>query len=170
MSTEVRDILHFPPDELHALFADVYSSSEGMSERLEEKYADPVSLHNDLIDLCNTPGAVALAIEKANRPVAYLTIRPRRQSRLRHTADLNMGVAKAGRGQGLGEVLLTAGLAQATASPVLEIVYLMVRTDNIPAIALYRKMGFETLAILERDTKIDAAYFDGMLMRRFVDT
>ena len=81
-----------------------------------------------------------------------------------------MGVAKAGRGQGLGEMLLTAGLAQATASPVLEIVYLMVRTDNIPAIALYRKMGFETLAILERDTKIDAAYFDGMLMRRFVDT
>jgi len=44
----------------------------------------------------------------------------------------------------------------------------MVRLDNAPAVCLYKKMGFEELAVLSRDTKIGDAYFDGLLMRKFV--
>lgn len=155
---------------LYGLFKDVYSSSAGMSETQEEKYPSISAFDEDLVALQNLPGAIALAAEIGQKPVAYLTIRPRRPSRLRHTADLNMGVAHAARGQGLGEAILEAGLARAAASPELEIIYLMVRSDNAPAISLYRRMGFETLTILSRDTKIGASYFDGMLMRRFVNT
>jgi ribosomal protein S18 acetylase RimI-like enzyme len=115
------------------------------------------------------PGAIALAAEVAGRPVAYLIMRPRRQTNLRHTADISMGVAHSERGQGLGSLVLQAGLKRASASGQLEILYLMVRSDNEPAIRLYKKMGFEVLAVLSRDTKIEDTYFDGILMRKFVN-
>jgi ribosomal protein S18 acetylase RimI-like enzyme len=121
-----------------------------------------------LVALKHLPGAIAFAVEVAGLPVAYLTIRPRSQSRLQHTADLNMGVAYPARGHGFGSLILQAGLECTSASSELEIIYLMVRSDNLPAIHLYKKMGFEELAILNHDTKIGDTYFDGILMRKFV--
>ena len=44
----------------------------------------------------------------------------------------------------------------------------MVRADNQAAIRLYRNAGFEQLAVLDRDTKVDDSYRDGVLMRKFV--
>ncbi|MCU0584555.1 MAG: GNAT family N-acetyltransferase [Desulfobacterales bacterium] len=111
---------------------------------------------------------MALAAEIDGAPGAFLTLQPRTPCRLRHTADLNMGVASAARGRGLGRLILEAGLARASRSPEIEIIYLMVRSDNLPAIRLYETAGFERLVLLERDTKIDSSYYNGLLMRRFV--
>jgi RimJ/RimL family protein N-acetyltransferase len=169
MKPVIKDFSRYAPADLYALYQDVYSSSEGMSETLEDKYPRLEDFEEDVVALQRLPGAIALAVEVAGRPVAYLTLRPRRQSRLRHTADLNMGVAHAARGQGLGSLILQAGLERASASPDLEILYLMVRSDNTPAIRLYKKMGFEELSVLSRDTKIGDAYLDGLLMRKFVE-
>ncbi|MGC9445332.1 MAG: GNAT family N-acetyltransferase [Candidatus Methanospirareceae archaeon] len=168
MKPVIKDFNCFAVAELYALYRDVYASSEGMSETLEDKYPCLDDFTADVVALERLPGAIALAVEIAGRPVAYLIIRPRRQARLRHTADLNMGVAQAVRGQGLGRLILQAALERASASAELEILYLMVRADNEPAIRLYKKMGFEEVAILSRDTKIGDAYFDGLLMRTFV--
>ncbi|TWT78874.1 ribosomal-protein-alanine N-acetyltransferase [Planctomycetes bacterium CA13] len=165
----VRDFNRYCAGELYSLYRDVYSTSEGMSGTLEDKYRDRVSFEEDITILQSLPGGIALAAGTAQKPDAYLTIRPRTQSRLRHTADLNMGVAQSARGKGFGEQLLRAGLKRATTSQELEIVYLMVRTDNEPAIRLYQKMEFETLTILSRDIKTTDAYYDGILMRKFVD-
>ena len=140
-----------------------------MSETLEDKYPSLNSFEKDNLVLQSQPGAVALVAELANKPVAYLTIRPRRQSRLSHTADLNMGVADAARNLGIGKLILKAGIEQALLMSELEIVYLMARSDNTPAISLYERFGFETMTTLNRDTKIGSTYFDGLLMRKFVD-
>ncbi len=169
MKPVIKDFNYCVSADLYALYQDVYSSSEGMSETLEDKYPCLDDFEEDLVALKRLPGAIALAVEVAGRSVAYLTIRPRRQSRLRHTADINMGVAHSARGQGLGNLVLQAGLKHASASSELEILYHMVRSDNAPAVCLYKKMGFEELAVLSRDTKIGDAYFDGLLMRKFVE-
>jgi RimJ/RimL family protein N-acetyltransferase len=169
MKPVIKDFNCFAAADLYALYRDVYASSEEMSETLEDKYPGLDDFTEDVAALARLPGAIALAVEIAGRPVSYLTIRPRRQARLRHTADLNMGVAQAVRGQGLGSMILQAALERASASSELEILYLMVRADNEPAILLYKKMGFEEVAILSRDTKIGDAYFDGLLMRKFVE-
>jgi RimJ/RimL family protein N-acetyltransferase len=164
----IADFDRFAPAELYRLFADVYASAEGMSETLAEKYAGLPGFEADLAALRRLPGAVAVAAAVAQIPLAYAIIRPRKPSRLRHTADLSMGVAGSARGQGLGAGVLHAALARAAAESVLEIVYLMVRADNAPAMRLYARAGFETLAVLDRDTRIDDRYFDGVLMRKLL--
>jgi ribosomal protein S18 acetylase RimI-like enzyme len=162
----VRDFYCFSEDDLYALFVDVYSSSDTMSEILADKYPDSRSLVRDMATIKNLPGAVTLATDIDGKPVAYVIVRPRSQARLRHTADLAMGVARGARGQGLGQLVLRAALDQVRAVAVIEIVYLMVRSDNAPAIHLYEKAGFEVVAVLDRDTRIGDAYFDGILMKK----
>jgi RimJ/RimL family protein N-acetyltransferase len=164
----IKDFRCFPADELYALFADVYASSDAMSEVLADKYPDAQSLAKDAAALAGTPGAVALAVEIGHGPEAYAIVRPRKPARLRHTAELAMGVAREARGHGLGKFVLQATLDRVRAESLIEIVYLMVRADNGPAIRLYEKAGFAALAVLERDTRIGDAYFDGILMRRFM--
>jgi ribosomal protein S18 acetylase RimI-like enzyme len=154
--------------DLYGLFRDVYSSSDGMSELLEDKYPNVRRLEEDVAALCRLPGAIALVAEVDARPAGYVVIRPRAQARLRHTADLNMGVAPAAQGRRLGSLMIQAALDRVVAEGVIEIVYLMVRADNEAAIRLYRNAGFEQLAVLDRDTKIGEGYGDGILMRKFV--
>ena len=48
---------------------------------------------------------------------------------------------------------------RAQESQGLEILYLMVRADNVPAVSLYEKRGFETQAVLDYDTKIGNQYY-----------
>ena len=162
---QIKEFVDCRIDELHALFRDVYASSNMMSETLAEKYPDIASFARDLATLRQLPGAIAMAVVIAHRPVAYVIIRPRRPSRLQHTADLNMGVARRERGQGLGRLILQVGLDRARVEPRLEIVYLMVRADNTPAIGLYEQAGFTPLCVLHRDIRINETYFDGVLMR-----
>ena len=61
----------------------------------------------------------------------------------RHGGTLGMGLVAAHRGRGLGRALLEATLARADAVGITR-VELRVRTDNEPAIGLYRSCGFVT--------------------------
>lgn len=155
------------PLGLYALFKDVYSSG-AMSETLDEKYPDFPAFEREVAGLGAGQETIALAAVLAERPVAFVLVRPRRQARLRHTAELSMGVAQDLRGSGFGRLILEAGLERVRASGRIEIVYLTVRADNGAALRLYAAAGFEALAVLARDTKLGDAYTDGILMRRFV--
>ena len=166
VSAMVKDCLCYPADDLYTLFEDVYALSETMSETLEEKYPNPHCLVDDLKVLTRLPGGLALAAEMDSKPMAYAFLRPRKQSRLRHTAELSMGVAQAARGMGLGRLVLNTVLDRCRDAAIIEIVYLMVRADNVSALRLYERSGFESLAILTGDTKIGECYFDGVLMRK----
>lgn len=167
MTIEICEFFAYSSTDLYRLYQRVYSSSEGMSETFAEKFADLDAFALDIASRQQS-GGIALVAAIDGKPLAYATITPRRQSRLRHTAELNMGVASSARGQGCGERLLRAALERAQRSPAIEIVYLTVRADNAAALGLYRKLGFEQLTRLERDTKMADRYFDGILMRRFV--
>jgi ribosomal protein S18 acetylase RimI-like enzyme len=164
----LNDFRSYSAVELYGLFQEIYASSDGMSELLEDKYPDTRRLEEDVEALYRLPGAVSLVVEVDGKPAGYLIIRPRAQARLRHTAELSMGVAPAARGRRLGSLMLQAALDRVAAEPAIEIVYLMVRSDNEAAIRLYRNAGFEQLAVLDRDTKIGDSYRNGILMRKFV--
>lgn len=154
--------------KLYDLICDVYTTSNRMSETLEEKFPTLESLEQYISELSKRPGSLALVAEMEGKLYGYLTIMPRCQAKLRHTSELNMGVHHGVRGKGIGRALLEEALRRARESGILEIIYLMVRSDNAPAISLYENMGFDHLALLEKDIKIPEGYYDGHLMRKFI--
>jgi ribosomal protein S18 acetylase RimI-like enzyme len=167
MIPSIRYLDEFRTEDVFALFTDVYASGL-MSADLGDQYACLDDFREKMQEVTARPGAIALAAEVDGKPAGYVTVIPRTAARLRHTADLNMGIASEHRGKGLGKALLDEALRRAAGGGVLEIVYLMVRADNLPAVRLYESAGFERLAVLERDIKAGADYFDGVLMRRFI--
>ena len=122
-------------------------------------------LSGHLDEIQKRPGSLFLVARDENELLGYLFIVPRLAAKLRHTADLHMGVREEEQGRGVGRKLLSVALSRLQNERIIEIVYLMVRADNRPAIRLYKMQGFEELATLARDTKIGAHYYDGILMR-----
>ena len=85
---------------------------------------------------------------------------PYQRIRRSHSGSIGMGVAVAWQGKGVGSRLLGELLDIADNWMNLRRVELTVYTDNAPALALYRKFGFETEGEMR-----DYAVRDG----RFVD-
>jgi ribosomal protein S18 acetylase RimI-like enzyme len=168
LKPSVREFRDYDAHEIYALVSDVYTTSDMMSETLEEKFPTPESFQRYMTELESRPGSVALVAEVEGELCGYLTILPRYPAKLRHTSGLTMGVHHTVRGQGIGNLLLKEALQRVLESSVVEIIYLMVRADNIAAIRLYETMGFDRCAVLRHDTKTPDGYYDGCLMRKFV--
>lgn len=155
-----------PLPELYRLLEEIYASTSFMADELADKYPDPAALGAALAAQLARPGALFIVAENANGELSgFVAIEPRQAARLRHTAELHMGVAPHARGQGLGQHLLQAALTAMRAEGIIELLYLMVRADNAAAVSLYRRNGFAALATLAGDTRIDGRYYDGVLMR-----
>lgn len=164
----IDDGWELPAAHTYELIGAVYRESDAFVADFAEMYPTSAVLAAELDDLRRRPGSLCLVARRDDDAVGFLLIEPRRARRLRHTADLRMGVRAAERGHGVGGALLEAALRRLRSDAVIEIVYLMVRADNVAARGLYAGHGFETLATLSRDTKVGDLYFDGVLMRAFV--
>ncbi len=83
-----------------------------------------------------------------------------------HCASFGMGVASAWQRQGIGSRLLAAVLEVADNWMNLRRVELTVYADNLPAIGLYHKFGFETEGQLRDYAIRDGRYIDVLSMAR----
>lgn len=155
-------------DTAFHLIGSVYRSTDSFASDFEQDYPSLGALSGRLADLRSRPGSLFLVASGGKQLLGYLFIVPRTAARLRHTADLNMGVIEKARGRGVGGELLRAALSRLQSERIIEIVYLMVRADNLPAMRLYKRQGFEEIATLARDTKIGTHYHDGVFMRMCV--
>jgi putative acetyltransferase len=90
----------------------------------------------------------------------------RQKGRRLHAAGLGMGVHDDFTGRGVGTALLAALLDAADNWLDIRRVELSVFTDNAPAIALYRRFGFETEGVARAYAFRDGAYADTMMMAR----
>jgi ribosomal protein S18 acetylase RimI-like enzyme len=97
--------------------------------------------------------------------VGWCDLRPKTAPTLRHSAVLGMGIVTALRGQGIGSRLLAATLQLARAKGIRR-AELNVRSDNAPAIALYRRFGFVTEGTCRDYIRIDGVDYDALLMAR----
>lgn len=104
-------------------------------------FSRPWSEHSFLDAICSEQ-ALYLIAEAAGVPVGYCGFFFAGES-----SDLcNMLVEEQMRKQGIGEMLLKEGFGMLKEKQV-EMVFLEVRASNMPAILLYRKLGFEEIGI-----------------------
>ena len=131
-----------------------YTSEEAWKARLTETLA---------------PGKTDLLIvaERGGEVVASAGLHPVGQHlRRRHVAMLGVSVAREAWHQGVGTALMQALCDSADRWMQLLRIELEVYTDNAPAIALYRKFGFEPEATHRNYALRDGLYVDSLGMAR----
>jgi len=101
--------------------------------------------------------------------VGVLYVRGEGLRRLQHVGRLELYVAKAYRGKGVGNGLIEAAVRWASHSDILEKLSLVVFSDNEAAIALYQKHGFVEEGRRTGEYLFgDGSYRDDVLMARRV--
>lgn len=99
-------------------------------------------------------------------PVGNIGIHRCTRPRRIHTASLGMSVRDEWQGRGVGSALMAAVLEVADNWWQVTRVHLEVFTDNEPAMALYRRFGFEVEGTLRQDAFRDGEYVDSYVMGR----
>jgi putative acetyltransferase len=92
----------------------------------------------------------------------------RRTGRCAHVGEIGMGVHDDFCRRGIGTALAAAVVEAADRWLAIKRLQLTVYTDNAPAIALYRKFGFEVEGTFRAFAFRDGAYVDALAMARIV--
>ena len=110
-------------------------------------------------------GAVHVVAVADDEVIGWCDLRPKAAVTLRHGAVLGMGIVAAYRGHGIGSRMLAVTLELAWAAGIRR-AELHVRSDNAPAIALYRRFGFVEEGTCRNFICIDGVDYDALLMAR----
>ena len=90
------------------------------------------------------------------------------RTRIAHRGGLAISAKKKYWNQGIGTKMMEAIISFAKDIAKLEVVELQVRLDNLSAIKLYEKLGFERIGLYKKFFKIDGEYFDAVLMNLYL--
>jgi L-phenylalanine/L-methionine N-acetyltransferase len=112
------------------------------------------------------PGTRSLVAEIDGRVVGNLGLTPEGPDRRKHVGSIGMAVHDDFQGQGVGTVLMEVMIELAERWMGLTRIELTVFTDNAPAIALYKKFGFEIEGMAPRYALRDGEYADAYYMAR----
>jgi ribosomal protein S18 acetylase RimI-like enzyme len=118
-----------------------------------------------VLDSLKTGAVHFVAVAGRDEVIGWCDLRPKAQPTLRHSAVLGMGLVAPFRGLGLGSQLLAATLEAAERAGI-QRAELVVRTDNAPAIALYRRFGFGVEGTLRDYLRVDGVSHDALQMAR----
>ena len=88
--------------------------------------------------------------------------------RYSHRGEISVTVLKQYWNCGVGSELIKQAIKFAKECSEIEVISLEVRSDNISAIALYRKFGFEQIGHYRKFMKINEAYYDADLMNLYI--
>ncbi len=89
--------------------------------------------------------------------------------RIAHTGELGISILKEHWRKGIGTEILNYIIDWAQNTGIIRKINLRVRTDNHPAIHLYKKLGFVQCGIMTRDIKIEDNFYDSILMGYDID-
>lgn len=106
-------------------------------------------------------------IENGPELVAWLGAWGERYRRVRHSVLIGVGVRKGYRRKGLGAALFTQ-LEKWARKHGISRLELVVAVENVPAIALYEKMGFEIEGVKRKSYRIGTERVDEYLMAKLL--
>jgi RimJ/RimL family protein N-acetyltransferase len=118
-----------------------------------------------VLDSLKTGAIHVVAVAGYDEVVGWCDLRPKAAPTLRHSAVLGMGIVASYRGLGLGTRMLAATLERAQEAG-LRRAELIVRADNAPAIALYRRFQFVEEGTLQDYMRVDGVTHAALMMAR----
>ncbi|MFJ7935399.1 GNAT family N-acetyltransferase [Sporosarcina sp. NPDC096371] len=100
--------------------------------------------------------------------IGIASINSSQKDRTKHVGTLGIVISKRFTGQGLGRILMEQLIEWAASNGVTNKISLVTREDNVFAIELYEKLGFETEGLILKDTLIHGVYYNTLVMGLFV--
>ena len=97
------------------------------------------------------------------------TIHSSHKIKARHDGELGIVVAKKYQKQGIGSELIRILIDWCKGNGVTTRISLDTRADNIPAVALYMKFGFEIEGCRRNSTLLNGMYYDLYVMGMMID-
>lgn len=151
-----------------ASFARIMGDPAVFPGLLQMPYADEETWRTRLAE-GNAPGKTDLLVvaERGGEVVGSAGLHPAGPAlRRRHAMHLGISVAPAMQGQGVGSALMAALVDYADRWAQVLRLELTVFTDNLPAIALYRRFGFQIEGTHRAYALRDGVYVDAHAMAR----
>lgn len=159
MPTEIRLIRTEDAEGFHACL-DAVARERRYLAQVE---APPLEKVRGFVAQSVADGVAQFVAVEAGEIVGWCDIFGHWAHALKHVGTLGMGVRADARGRGLGEALLRATLAHAEAQGICRVV-LEARADNLPAIRLYEKVGFQHEGLRRCALRFDGVFHDGVQM------
>jgi L-phenylalanine/L-methionine N-acetyltransferase len=141
---------------------DIYSYASVMEQTSQLQY-----LSTDAVaSLFNNPENYTLVAEYDSKVVGHITVVLSNKVRAKHCASLAIAVHPDIHGKGIGKALMKAAIEQSDNWLNLTRLELEVHEDNLSAISLYKRMGFDVEGTKRLSTFKSGRYIDTVIMSR----
>lgn len=143
-----------------------YISDSGYQVLEPEEFAPSIAQGREWIQsFIEEDNSIFIIAEYKEKIIGNMDITGATRRRIRHNGLVGMGMLNDYRRQGLGSILLQAGIDWAKENPILERLWLQILDKNESAVALYQKLGFQEEGRQKNFIKIDKDnYADNILM------
>jgi RimJ/RimL family protein N-acetyltransferase len=129
-----------------------------------------VSREQEFIRWCrDMPNSLMLLAEIDDQLVGLLTLEGNQRPRMSHVAELGISLLQQYWGQGIGRLLLHAGLDWASQNKLLRKINLRVHEHNRRAIKLYESLGFQREGVVSREYLINGQFYANLVMGLTLD-
>lgn len=140
----------------------IYSYASVMEDTSQVQY-----LSTDAVaSLFNSPESYTLVAEHDSKVVGHITIFQTNKVRAKHSASLAIAVHPEIHGKGIGKTLMKAAIEQSDNWLNLTRLELEVHEDNLAAISLYKRVGFEIEGTKKLSTFKSGKYINTVIMSR----
>ncbi len=126
-----------------------------MTTEQEEKFLEEVSRFNN---------ALYIIAEIQGKIVGSLSFIGGSRPRIEHAGEMGVSVLKECWGNGIGTELTKYLIKWGEHSGIIRKINLRVRTDNLPAIHIYKKLGFVKEGTIQREIRINDEFYDTIFM------
>ncbi len=133
----------------------------GSSERKETM---PIEKFREFIASGNATNNRFFVCLDGEKVVGMLGMHEEARDRFKHRISLGMNILRTHWGRGGGRLLLEAAIDHFNSVEALTKLELEVRSDNIGAIALYKKLGFQVEGELRNHFLVDSTYHSAYRM------
>lgn len=141
----VRNATALDTEKMHSLGMEVFLSSDYLVATSEEFSSIPVERQIERIKGHeNNESGIWLVAECSGELVGMIDFQGGKSKKTKHKGSFGMVVRPSWQNKGVGHILLSTLIEWVQTHPYLEVINLTVSEENRAAIALYKKLGFQT--------------------------